>query len=539
MNLKTLLFTVAFIAAFSVKAQLSVDWYKHSEALDIYNPKKSVYNPIDSCIYTSGMFSGQFEFDGAMISSSFLKSFFLMKTKSNGELIWLKKVAENDYWVEMPSNVALTTDANGDLLLGITFNRKLFFGSDSIILPDDSFTTGGLLLKLDTSGTKLWHKQVFAYSIQAVASNGNNDVFLTGRTSVNDDTYLTAYSETGDSLWTRTGGSNSGSDEGKQIQIDDENNIYLLGFVDPNGGVYFDNIHPTFVTPYFWGSFLAKYNSTGQIQWLRCFYSSSFGNYVIGQSISIIGDRILVIGAFQGGIIKFYPSSATLNAANTALTGFILCYDSSGNLIWKKNPHSIPNASGSIGIELGTIVNDNLVCKGTFSGTVIIAGDTMSSVNNDLFLEAYDTLGNSIWHKQIFGANMDGATSFFKAEDDLVLNVSTKSQSLLVDNSTMMLAPVSDQMVVVRFNYGTLGISEIAENGFSVSPNPNKGAWILQTNQDVFGKMLRVFTISGELVYEQVLSSGSIHQINTPLSAGIYLLQLPHLSIKPIRVIIK
>ena len=537
--MKAFLINISFFFVYSGYAQLSVDWYKNSGALDIYNSKKSIYNPVDSCIYTSGVFSGQFEFDGASISTSFPKAFFLMKTRKDGTIVWMKTIAENDYNSEMLSIVALSANSSGALLLGITYNRKLFYGSDSTILPDDSFTTGGMLFKLDTAGVDLWHKQVFAYSIQSIASNGNNDVFLTGRTAENNDVYLSAYSETGDSLWTRTGGSTSGYDEGKQIQVDENGNIYLVGFIEPNGGVYFETSHPTFVSPYFWGSFLAKYDPSGQIQWIRCFYSSDFGDYVVSQSIAVIGNRVMVVGTFKGGIIKFYPGAAALTAPNTILTtSFILCYDADGNLVWKKKPHK--SSYGDVGVDIGISADHFLLCKSSFNYDVIIGSDTIISLgSNEIFLEKLDTLGNSIWHQQIKGTNSDGAASFFKAGDDLILNISTKSQSLLVDNTTMTLAPVSDQMVLVRFNYETLGLSEDKSEDFAVFPNPNNGTWSLQSANDLSGKRVQIFSVSGELISEQLLTNGTINVIATLLSGGVYLLRIEDSEAKPIRIVIK
>lgn len=536
MSSKALIFVFLLFARFA-DAQLSVDWYKNSGELNIYNPKKSVYNSADSCIYSVGMFSGQFEMDGALISSNYLKSFFLMKTSGNGELIWLKKIAENDYWVELPSMLALTTDNAGDLILGITFNRKLFFGSDSIVLPDDPITTGGLLIKMDTSGTQIWHKQIYESSIECVATNGSNEVFVTGRTAVNDDAYLSAYSETGDSLWTRTGGSSSGYDEGLMISFDALDNIYLGGRFEPNSAVYFNTEHPTFVSPYFGGCFLAKYDVTGGIQWLRCFYTSNFPNYIFYRSISIQNEKVIVAGSFEGGTAKFYPSSSALSSGSNLNTSFIVCYDTIGNLLWKNAPHE--SLSGATGLDLGVSLNGMIVYKGTFSGSFVTAGDTLLSVNNDLFLEVFDTLGNSVWHKQINGSNSDGAMSFFKAGEDLIMNISTKSNSLQLDNTTLSLAPVTDQMVLVRFNYETIGLLEKETTDFSLYPNPNNGSWYLRSSKDINGKKMQIVSLTGALVFEQRLSNAYQNEMSANLPSGVYLVCIEGSFDQPLRMIVK
>jgi hypothetical protein len=535
MILKIVILFTSLLLVSNLQAQLSIDWYKNSDQLSVNNPKKSVYNPVDSCIYTAGLYSGQFEMDGLSVTSSYPKAFFLMKTKSNGETVWIKTIAENDYSVELSSNVAMSSGEDGSLLFGITFNRKLFFGSDSIVLPDDVFTTGGAIFKLDTSGNSLWSKQIFAYSIEGVAVNGNNDVLLTGRT-VSDDAYLSAYSETGDSIWTRYGGSYSGYDEGITLCIDTNNNIYLGGRVEPNAAVYFDSEHPTFVSPYFKGCFLAKYDVAGNIKWIRCFYTSVFPKFIFYRSICVQGNKVIIAGGFDGGIVKFSPSTTALSSGSDLSTSFLICYDTTGTLLWKKTPHE--SLSGGTGLDLGESFNEMIVYKGTFSGSFVTDNDTLLSVNNDLFLEAFDTLGNSVWHKQINGANSDGATSFIKAGDDLVLNISTKSNTILVDNTTMTLAPVSDQMVLVRFNYQSLTLDQKETSDFGVFPNPNNGTWVFQSKVDVLGKTLQLFSVSGELVGKHLLQEHYSNSIESTLPSGIYFLSVLGETQVPIRIVI-
>lgn len=525
-----------FIGIGQVKAQLAVEWYKNSEALSIYNPKKSVYNPIDSCIYTAGMYSGQFEMDGLSVLSTFPKAFFLMKTKQTGEIVWLKTVAENSYNVELTSNVVLTTDSSGDLYAGITFNGKLFFGSDSTVLSDDSFTTGGMLFKLDTSGTKIWTRQIYTRNIQALAANLNQYIFLTGA-NTSSDVYLSSYSELGDSLWTKTGGSNSGWDEGLVISFDTNNNIYLGGRVEPNTSVYFDSEHPVFVNPYFSSCFLAKYSILGNIEWVRCFYTSNFPKYIFYRSICIQNDKVIIAGGFEGGVVKFSPSTSVLSSSTSMSTSFLICYDTNGALIWKKTPRKC--LSGGEGLELGLVFTNRLIYSSSFHGSVIISQDTLSAANNDLVLEEFDTLGNSIWHKRISGGGMDGATSFIKVADDLVLNISTKSTALQLDNTTMTLAPVSDQMVLVRFHVSTLGIPENKEDVFTVYPNPGRGSWNLGTSVDVSGEILQVYNAFGQLIYQQVLGAGNTHEVNVELDQGIYFVKIAGMESEAKRLIIQ
>lgn len=535
-----LLFGILFLVAvaFSARAQFTVDWYKTSGDLGVYNPKESVHNDYDSCLYTVGMFtSGLVDFDGISISSSYPKAFFLMKTKRNGQLVWIKKIAENDYNNELTSNITLQTSVTGDVIVGITFNGKLYFGLDSTSLPDDGFTTGVQLFRLDTAGNTIWTKELYVSSIQRVGIRSDQTIFCTGRTT-NDDAYLATYSLNGDSLWTKTGGSSGGLDEGKTISFDSNNNCYIAGQLEPNSGVYFDSEHPVFVSPYFKACFLAKYSPIGEILWIRCFYSSNFGEFVITRGLVIKGERIYLMGSFDGNTLKFSPSVTGLNnQGNDQTTGFLIAYDTLGNLLWKKAPHIC--LSGGDGLELGATLNNLLICTGSFSGSISISGETMNSSSNDLFLEAFDSLGNSVWHEQIQGSAMDGATSLIEAENDLIMNISTKSPSLAIGSSTMNLASVSNQMVLVRFNVGVLELLENELSELTVFPNPTDGVCYLSADTDLLGSIVQLFSISGELVYEQELDSKTLHVIRHELSGGLYLIRLKGSTMKPIRLIIK
>lgn len=534
-----LFLSILFLLAVTVlDAQLSLDWYKNSDECSVFNSKESIYNYNDSCIYTIGAFSGQFEFDGISISTIFPKAFFLMKTSKDGGIVWLKKIVEADYQIESTYDVAINADVTGKIVLGITSNGVLYHGVDSTRLSTNSSATGSVLFKMDTSGIELWHRKLFVSTLKSICMDQNNIIYSTGR-SLNGDVFLMATAPDSDSLWSRFGGSSSGEDIGENVITDDDMNIYLTGVIQPNNSVYFDSFHPTFVSPYFNGSFLAKYDSNGNIQWVRCFYAPDFGEMVWIRSLSILEDKIMLGGEFSGGVVKFFPVSSILNSQNAMNTGSVLlCYDTSGNKIWAREHYN--NFAGECSI--GKIVNENnrFWILTEYTGSVSVdGGDTIIALgNSDLCMDIVDLNGNSVWYYQLGGSNFDGATSFFKIENDLVLNISTKSTSLQADNATMTLASVSNQMVLVRFNYETLGLSENTENDFSIFPNPTNGKWSIQAIKDLSGNTLQVFSVAGELIYEQVMSSGCIHQINEQFPSGIYLVRIAELSEKPFRLVI-
>jgi hypothetical protein len=161
-----------------------------------------------------------------------------------------------------------------------------------------------LLVKYNSSGTfqfaKTGRTSTDPSGCQAVAChNSLTDVYVAGYGGGNSDGLLIKYTSTGSVSWARRFVSGSGvslDSDPDSIAVASDGTVYVLF----NGGTSSNRDNT-----------LVKYNSSGTLQWQRKSTESIGGD----QSVSIGSDGGIYIGTNQGRIFKF---------------------DSSGNLIWKR-----------------------------------------------------------------------------------------------------------------------------------------------------------------------------------------------------------
>ena len=93
--------------------ELQLDWLLSSNHNDIYSSKKTAINNSDSCLYSIGIFNTQMSIEGNEITSNYPKSVFLLKNGKNGDVKWLKKIADINYEVELTSRSTIEIDNDG------------------------------------------------------------------------------------------------------------------------------------------------------------------------------------------------------------------------------------------------------------------------------------------------------------------------------------------------------------------------------------------------------------------------------------------
>ena len=142
---------------------------------------------------------------------------------------------------------------------------------------DGETNSGGddiYLTKYNSAGTRQWTRLAGTTGSDqsgwgAVAVDGSGNSYVTGYTSGNldgetnaggSDAVLIKYDSSGSKLWTRLLGT-AGSDSAWAVAVDGSGNIYISGFTDGNLGGE-TNSGGT-------DAFLAKYNSSGTLQWTR------------------------------------------------------------------------------------------------------------------------------------------------------------------------------------------------------------------------------------------------------------------------------
>ncbi len=187
----------------------------------------------------------------------------------------------------------------------------------------------GLLIKYNSSGTIQWQRSLTTSGLLeeqflAVATDSSGNVYVTGFTggtgAGNEDILTAKYNSSGTLQWQRILGDIQ-NDNGFGIGVDGSSNVYVLGiYREPSTNNRF---------------LIAKYNSSGTIQWQRQLTTSSSdtpdaiavdnaGNvYVVGGtgSTGIIA-KLPGDGSLTGTYGSFTYSSASLTSATSSLSSF-------------------------------------------------------------------------------------------------------------------------------------------------------------------------------------------------------------------------
>jgi len=358
--------TETYILDWTRQLGTTTNEYSHDVAIDSNN---NVY----ITGYTSGSLDGN---TGAGSDDA-----FLVKYDSSGTKIWTRQLGST------VSDIAFSVAIDSN-------NNVYITGSTSGSL--DGNTSAGsndaLLVKYDSSGTKIWTRQLGStnYDIAyGVAIDSNNNVYITGftdgsldgNTSAGSfDVFLVKYDSTGTKVWTRQLGTTA-IDYARDVAIDSNNNVYITGITQ---GSLDGNTHA--------GNndvFLVKYDSSGSKIWTRQLGTTAI-DYVEGVAIDS-NNNVYITGYTLGSL---YGTNAGNNDA------FLVKYDSTGTKLWTR--------------QLGSTVADYAQDVAIDSNNnVYITGYTLGSLygtnagNNDAFLVKYDSTGTKVWTRQLGSMGSD------------------------------------------------------------------------------------------------------------------------------------
>ncbi len=183
--------------------------------------------------------------------------------------------------------------------------------------------------------------------------------------------------------------------------------------LDYGNAIIVDAIGNSYITGYFYGSatfqstnitsngygdvFLAKYNSNGNLVWIKTAGSAGGNDYGYGIALDQIGN-LCITGRFETSAIF---GSYTLTASGNSDI-FIAKYDTSGNTIWAKSAGALGNDAGnSISVDsVGNSFIAGYFNYGNSSNPLIIGNDTMYSSVGESFIAKYNPFGNPVWAKR-------------------------------------------------------------------------------------------------------------------------------------------
>jgi len=215
----------------------------------------------------------------------------------------------------------------------------------------------------------------------------------------NTDIFIAKYDASGAFQWVRPAGG-GGNDRGVSITLDNAGFVYVTGYF--NGSADFDGDSQSDVTAVGGTNdddvFVAKYDDTGTLQWVRS--AGSQFSPESGTGIGVTGTGDVLVAGTIGGDADFDSDGQPDVTAPGAPDIFVAKYNGSGTLQWA-------NAVGGFSIDegLGLDVDDagNSYVTGVFLGRADFDGDGRTDVRaggsfaQNAFVAKYDTGGGLLW----------------------------------------------------------------------------------------------------------------------------------------------
>jgi hypothetical protein len=299
---------------------------------------------------------------GYVIAGESGNDVYLIKTDSLGDTLWTRTYDENP--VDKGYCVKQTTDG-GYIIAGATGFPAHY--------PEEIDSTVVYLIKTDSSGDILWARTYgsdYSDAGHAVQQTVDGGYIVAGCINCHNlggdcDVYLIKTDSVGDTLWTRTYGSEYGA-KGYAVQQTVDGGYIVAGIAD-----------------YYWAEadvYLIKTDSFGDTLWTRTYSGDSWG---YGKSVQQTTD---------GGCIVTGTISTDV---------YLIKTDSTGDTLWTKT-------YGSQYFDHGNSIQQ------TTDGGYIITGDygyTGGSGTGNVYLIKTDSFGDTLWTRTYSGESIGSGKS--------------------------------------------------------------------------------------------------------------------------------
>ena len=359
-------------------------------------------------VYVIGQYSGSFTIGSTTLTSVGSTDAFVTKYDTSGTFQWATSIGgtSDDY------GSGIATDSGGNVYVIGTYRGTANFGSGVSLTSTGSYDA--FVAKYNTSGIVQWAKSIggtFTDVGWGIATDSGGNVYVTGEyystttvslgnglelpASTGTDAFVAKYNTSGTVQWA-TSIVGTSVDQGKGIATDSGGNVYVTGSYQ--GTVTIGSITLTSVGSN--DAFVAKYNTSGTVQWAK-----SIGGSItdVGYGIATDSDgNVYVTGSYAGTVT--FASGTTLTSTGS-YDAFVAKYNTSGIVQWAK---SIGGTSLDQGNGIATDSGGNVYVTGYYIGAVTIGSITLTGASGtDAFVAKYNTSGIVQWAKSIGGTVAD------------------------------------------------------------------------------------------------------------------------------------
>lgn len=344
-------------------------------------------------IYSTGQYSGTGTFGSTTLTNGGSQDFYLSAHSPDGTALWAVRAGST--LSDFGSDVIL--DNNGDVIVVGVAGRTN--PGDTVDFNNVTNVAGfglqdAFIAKYNSSGTLLWvrfaggtgNDQAFDVAVDSANNyvisgriNGlaNFDSTIIG-TASEVHSFLAKYDSEGHVLWVQDGG-RMDSSATTGVAVDSSNNTYLSGV----------SFSPA-------GPFVAKYNSSGSLQWKKV---ATGGSTSFNENSSVAVDatgNVYVAGRFGTTSMTFGSTpDVTISNPSSLTLGYLVKYDSAGTAQWA----SVTGARAfdlAIGTDGGIYVVG--FTSGFINGNSTVGGQTISNAGNlDPFVAKFTDAGALVW----------------------------------------------------------------------------------------------------------------------------------------------
>ena len=323
--------------------------------------------------YLAGSFASNAQFGKDTLFSKGQHDMFIAKYSSKGELLWSR--SGGGYYDDHA--MAVTIDRAGNAYVAGYYKDTMWFSNGPLILGRRISLFNMFLAKYDSKGNLIWAKPIAGSNYQtqneglAIVADAKGMVYLTGYFQgeamfdkinlTNHGTsalFIAKYDGMGKNIWVKSAGADGSTVAGKGIAVNDAGDLYVTGSY--TNTCLFDTIRLVSKSLGYPELFLAKYNTAGDITWLRS--TSSFGAKTTYATSLDAEENPYVVGSFRDTATFGDETLSGMGTENM----FVAKYDPNGSIQWAKQV-------GRHGMVIGRSVSidkaGNLYIVGNFSDT--------------------------------------------------------------------------------------------------------------------------------------------------------------------------
>ncbi len=392
-----------------------------------------------------------------------LIAFFSIINISNSQSFqWAKTIKAASTTHPLSPN-AIGTDGAGYIYAAGRFTDTMYCNGTLVTtIPQGSYLRNGYLIKYDTAGTVKWVELINSDNAEIkdmiVDSLGN--IFVTGQyqgASTFGSILDTSINSSGDFFVAKY--DSSGAIQWLNTQGDLNGNSWIDGItMDGANNIY---VSGGFTIGLNFGGtplasvgnndfFVAKYNSAGSLIWVRSAGGKRY-EYVESISASPAGD-VFVTGTFDSTMVcgTFTVTPQASGLFNSDI--FLIKYDSSGTVQWIETATGAAAPQHSVNDVCATPEGDAYIIGSFGTALYLSTGSVTSAGLDDMYIAKYTSSGTPAWIKRLGGSGYENAWSMALNDSGDIFIAGTFGNTVIIGSNTFTAINPGVDIFVAKFD---------------------------------------------------------------------------------------